>query len=216
MELSAILMKLSAWPLLLIYKNKKLIFLSPSIPKTGFFCEKNRNKHCTKRHKPLPSKKKNKDIKMNIYFIRRLLPFYAVDVLLETFFTAYEIYSCPFPLDYSFEAVTKSLGITIMTTTASFLILTIPYVIYILLLPFRYQNTKADKWITTIIFGLFCCFPQNIASGEFGRALYGLLRVCDLMEQRTAQGSGLSRCQFQCYLFHALALLPAMPSRTCA
>ena len=95
---------------------------------------------------------------MNIYFIRRLLPFYAVDILLETFFTAYEIYSCPFTLDYSFEAAIKSLGITIMTTTASFLILTIPYVIYILLLPFRYQNTKADKWITTIIFGLFCGF----------------------------------------------------------
>ena len=95
---------------------------------------------------------------MNIYFIRRLIPFYAIAVILETIFTGYEIYNSPFPLDYSFEAIIKSLGITIMTTTASFLILCIPYVIYILLLPFRYQNTKLDKRITTIIFGLFCCF----------------------------------------------------------
>lgn len=95
---------------------------------------------------------------MNIYFIRRLLPFYAVAIILETIFTANEIIDSPFPLDYSFEAIIKSLGITIMTTTASFLILTIPYVLYILILPFRYQNTKLDKRITMIIFGLFCCF----------------------------------------------------------
>lgn len=95
---------------------------------------------------------------MNTYFIRRLLPFYAIGVLIEVLFTGYEIYLSANSLDYSFLTIVKSLGITITTTTLAFLLLMIPYTLYLVGCPDSLQNSKLDKIISSAFFFLYVSF----------------------------------------------------------
>ena len=95
---------------------------------------------------------------MNTYFIRRLLPFYAIGVLIEVLCTGYEIYLSADSLDYSFLTIVKSLGITITTTTLAFLLLMIPYTLYLVICPDSLQNSKLDKIISSVFFFIYVSF----------------------------------------------------------
>lgn len=93
-----------------------------------------------------------KSNQMNTYFIRRLLPFYAIGVFIEVIFTAYEIYISPAELSFTPLAIIKSLGISITTTTSAFLILMSPFMFYLVILPHNLQNTQSDKIISALFF----------------------------------------------------------------
>ena len=95
---------------------------------------------------------------MNSYLLRRLLPFFLLTLISEIIFTIYDMTTSGRTLDLSFMAIIKLLGILILTTTSAFLILMIPYVLYLILLPRKYQNSRFDRIITLTGFGIFSVF----------------------------------------------------------
>ena len=61
-------------------------------------------------------------------------------------------------VDWSFVPMIKTIGILIKTTTFAFLYAIMPYVIYLLVLPQKYINTRIDKFLTLTTFALFVFF----------------------------------------------------------
>lgn len=92
---------------------------------------------------------------MNTYLLRRLFPFYIFAVAAEFVFTVYSMIAVDAALDLSFLGVVKTFGILLLTTTAAFLVVMIPYVLYLLVLPQKWQNSKGDKWISYLFYLLF-------------------------------------------------------------
>lgn len=95
---------------------------------------------------------------MYSYLIRRLLPFFTVAVsaeLLELIIVAFLKHT---ELDLRFLPLIKTSGVLFLTTIVSFFYLMIPYVIYLLILPQRYQNSKLDYIVATGVYSLFVLF----------------------------------------------------------
>lgn len=92
---------------------------------------------------------------MNSYLLRRLTPFFIVSILIELTFMIWQMIGHSANVDFSFMAMVKTSGVLILTTAVSFLFVMLPYTLYLLLLPSKYQNGRFDKIITTFSFLLF-------------------------------------------------------------
>lgn len=64
-------------------------------------------------------------------------------------------------LDLSFLSMVKTCGILLLTTIVAFLYLILPYVLYLLLLPRRWVNSRFDKIFTFISFILFTFYSLS-------------------------------------------------------
>lgn len=108
---------------------------------------------------------------MNSYFLRRLFPFYVFAIIIELVFTIYSVSASPEPLDLSLLALIKTVGILLLTTTCAFLFIMLPYVLYLVLLPQKSQNTKLDKIISIIFYTIFIVgtYVEEIISSIFWR-----------------------------------------------
>lgn len=103
---------------------------------------------------------------MNSFLIRRILPFFLMILVSELVVTIYSFYDNFQNLDFSFIAITKTLGVLLLTTSVSFLFAMIPYVIYLLVLPKKKVNSRLDKIITIVMYTnfVFITFFEEVAS----------------------------------------------------
>ena len=92
---------------------------------------------------------------MNSFFIRRLIPFFISYVLIELATASYLAISNINNVDWHFTETIQNIGILQLTSLVSFFLMVLPYVLYITLLPKKYQNQKVDKIITYFMFGAF-------------------------------------------------------------
>ncbi len=106
---------------------------------------------------------------MNSYLLRRLFPFYIVAVAAEFIFTLYSICATEAVLDESFFGLVKTFGILLLTTTSAFLAVMVPYVVYLMLLPQKWQNGRGDKYISYFFYFVFalCTIGEEFISAYF-------------------------------------------------
>lgn len=97
------------------------------------------------------------------FYIRRLLPFFIFAIVIEFIVFGYMAVNNHADMDLSFLAVVKTIGVLILTSTASFLLIIFPYVLYLTLLPQSKQNSLFDKIITIFTYSVFVysiCFEE--------------------------------------------------------
>lgn len=92
---------------------------------------------------------------MNLYLIRRLVPFYIFAVVAELLFVSVLAIENYTQLDFSFLAIIKTISVMLLTTSVSFLYLMIPYILYLLFLPQRKQNSRMDRIVTISMYLFF-------------------------------------------------------------
>lgn len=92
---------------------------------------------------------------MNSFIIKRLMPFFAFNIIIEIVAAILIIIQSTNYFDFSFIEVSKTFSILLLTTCFSFTYMMIPYVIYLLFLPQSQQNSHLDKIITIGIYLLF-------------------------------------------------------------
>ncbi len=92
---------------------------------------------------------------MKSYLIQRLKPFFICCLFLELVILGGKIYQSFDKFDFAPWELAKVLGVLILTTFISFLYMMIPYVLYLLFLPVRKQNSRMDKIITVSVFAVF-------------------------------------------------------------
>lgn len=92
---------------------------------------------------------------MNSFFIRRLIPFFISYVLIELAAATYLAVSNINNVDWHFSETIQNIGILQLTSLVSFFLMVLPYVIYITILPRKFQNHKIDKMITYFLFTTF-------------------------------------------------------------
>lgn len=97
------------------------------------------------------------------FYIKRLLPFFIFAMIIELLVLGYMVSSNHVNLDLSFLAVIKTIGVLILTTMVSFLVMLTPYVLYLTLLPKSKHNSLFDKIITIFTYITFVssiCFEE--------------------------------------------------------
>ncbi len=133
---------------------------------------------------------------MNAYILRRLFPFYIFAIIAEIAFSILSILISPETISLSFGTIVKGLGILLLTTTSAFLIMMIPYVIYFILLPQKWQNNKFDKITTLIFFVLYTTitYGEEIISALFGEGYFShdSLNIKETLSYLSSQSTLLS------------------------
>ena len=107
---------------------------------------------------------------MNSFFIRRLIPFFISYVLIELAAATYLVVSNADNVNWHFSETIQNIGILQLTSLVSFFLMVLPYVLYITLLPKKYQNQRIDKNITYFLFTAFWFSNvlENISASIFG------------------------------------------------
>lgn len=92
---------------------------------------------------------------MHSFLIRRLLPFFVFTLVTEFLVFALLIFSERESLDWGMFSMAKTSGVLLLTTLVSFLYMMIPYVLYLLFLPRRLVNGRADRILTTAAYAFY-------------------------------------------------------------
>ena len=92
---------------------------------------------------------------MNSFIIRRLMPLFVFNVIVEIITASVTIVHSYESFDFSFLEMSKTFSILFLTSCISFIYMMIPYVLYLLFLPQSKQNSRVDKIITTFIYLIF-------------------------------------------------------------
>ncbi len=103
---------------------------------------------------------------MNSFLVRRLGIFLICFISTEFLAALYLALDNFDNVDWSFKTIVQDLGVLQLTSLVSFLFMIFPYVIYLTILPKKYQNTRADKIITYVFFTLFMFLNilENVSS----------------------------------------------------
>ena len=103
---------------------------------------------------------------MNSFLIRRLAIFLIGYFCIEFFAAAYLAITNFSNMDWTFKTIIQDIGVLQLTSLVSFLFMVFPYVIYLSILPEKYQNTPFDKYITYGFFTIFIFLNllENISS----------------------------------------------------
>lgn len=110
---------------------------------------------------------------MNSFLVRRLAIFLICFISIEFLAALYLAIDNFNNVDWTFKTIIQDLGVLQLTSFVSFLIMIFPYVVYLTLLPKKYQNNKYDKFITYTVFTIFVFLNilENVSStifwGEF-------------------------------------------------
>ena len=110
---------------------------------------------------------------MNSFLVRRLSIFLICFICIELLATLYLAIENFDNMDWTFKTIVQDLGVLQLISLVSFLVMIFPYVIYLTLLPKKYQNNKYDKFITYAFFTIFTFLNilENVSStifwGEF-------------------------------------------------
>lgn len=90
-----------------------------------------------------------------MYFVKRLAPFFLFGLVLEIVYkTGLVLFEAP-KIDFAAVALVKTYSIIFLTTVISLFYLMLPYLLYLLFLPQRKQNSRLDKVITLILYTIF-------------------------------------------------------------
>lgn len=92
---------------------------------------------------------------MNSFLIRRLAPFLICYICLEILAALYLGLTNINNVDWTVKTIIQDIGVLQLTSLVSFLFMVLPYVFYLTILPEKYQNSQADKIISSIIFTVF-------------------------------------------------------------
>lgn len=110
---------------------------------------------------------------MNSFLVRRLAVFFICFISIELLAALYLAIDNFDNMDWTFKNIVRDLGVLQLTSFVSFLVMIFPYVVYLTLLPKKYQNNKYDKLITYAVFTIFTFLNilENVSSiifwGEF-------------------------------------------------
>ena len=110
---------------------------------------------------------------MNSFLVRRLAIFFICFISIELLAALYLAIDNFDNVDWTFKTIIQDLGVLQLTSFVSFLVMIFPYVVYLTLLPKKYQNNKYDKFITYAVFTIFTFLNilENVSStifwGEF-------------------------------------------------
>ncbi len=110
---------------------------------------------------------------MNSFLVRRLAVFFICFISIELLAALYLAIDNFDSVDWTFKTIIQDLGVLQLTSFVSFLVMIFPYVVYLTLLPKKYQNNKYDKFITYAVFTIFTFLNilENVSStifwGEF-------------------------------------------------
>lgn len=110
---------------------------------------------------------------MNSFLVRRLAVFLICFISIELLAALYLAIDNFDNVDWTFKTIIQDLGVLQLTSFVSFLVMIFPYVVYLTLLPKKYQNNKYDKFITYTVFTIFMFLNilENVSSiifwGEF-------------------------------------------------
>ena len=110
---------------------------------------------------------------MNSFLVRRLALFLICFISIELLAALYLAIDNFDSVDWTFKTIIQDLGVLQLTSFVSFLVMIFPYVVYLTLLPKKYQNNKYDKFITYAVFTIFTFLNilENVSStifwGEF-------------------------------------------------
>ncbi len=110
---------------------------------------------------------------MNSFLVRRLAVFFICFISIELLAALYLAIDNFDSVDWTFKTIIQDLGVLQLTSFVSFLVMIFPYVVYLTLLPKKYQNNKYDKFITYAVFTIltFLNILENVSStifwGEF-------------------------------------------------
>lgn len=110
---------------------------------------------------------------MNSFLVRRLAVFLICFISIELLAALYLAIDNFDNMDWTFKTIVQDIGVLQLTSFVSFLVMIFPYVIYLTLLPKKYQNNKYDKFITYAVFAIFTFLNilENVSSiifwGEF-------------------------------------------------
>ena len=92
---------------------------------------------------------------MNSFLVRRLAVFFICFISIELLAALYLAIDNFDSVDWTFKTIIQDLGVLQLTSFVSFLVMIFPYVVYLTLLPKKYQNNKYDKFITYAVFTIF-------------------------------------------------------------
>lgn len=92
---------------------------------------------------------------MNSFLLRRLAPFFVATVAIEFLTFGLLLLAEREYVDWAFMPMIKTVGVLLKTTSISFLYMMLPYVIYLLILPAKYVNSKFDHFIASANFSIF-------------------------------------------------------------
>ena len=92
---------------------------------------------------------------MNSFLLRRLAPFFVATVVIEFLTFALLLLAEREYVDWAFMPMIKTVGVLLKTTSISFLYMMLPYVIYLLILPAKYVNSKFDRFVASANFSIF-------------------------------------------------------------
>lgn len=110
---------------------------------------------------------------MNSFLVRRLAIFLICFIGIELLAALYLAIDNFDNVDWTFKTIVQDIGVLQLTSLVSFFVMIFPYVIYLTLLPKKYQNNKYDKFITYAVFTIFTFLNilENVSSiifwGEF-------------------------------------------------
>lgn len=92
---------------------------------------------------------------MKSYLLQRLKPFFYTFIGLEFLILFGKIYQSFDGFDFSVWELTKVFAVLLLTSVIAFLYMMLPYVLYLVFLPQKKQNTRFDKIVTTFIYAFF-------------------------------------------------------------
>lgn len=130
---------------------------------------------------------------MNSFLLRRLAPFYAINLIIEFLTLGILLLAMREYVDWSFMPMIKTVGVLLKTTTISFLFIMLPYVAYLLFLPAAKINSRFDKIITIGGFAIFvfgCMFEETMSLVFWNKfsAAFNILAVEYLIDMREVAG----------------------------
>ena len=148
---------------------------------------------------------------MNSFLIRRLVPFFAAAVIIEFLTLGLLLLAMREYVDWSFMPMVKTIGILLKTTAFSFLYMMLPYVLYLLLLPAKYVNSRFDRGLTTAGYSVFIflnLFEETMSLvfwDKFSSA-FNFMAVEYLIDMREVAGDISQNYLFAAYLLALLAI----------
>lgn len=92
---------------------------------------------------------------MNSFLVRRLTPLFIFTVIIEALELLVVAAFKHKELDLDFLIMVKTAGVLLLTTMVSFLYVMLPYVLYLTILPQKWQNSRFDKSLTIIAYFIF-------------------------------------------------------------
>lgn len=89
------------------------------------------------------------------YFIRRLLPFYGIALMIEFIQKIYLLITYPHLFDWRFFTLSKTFLTALVETSVSFLYMALFLMLYFIAMPVQKQNKRFDRQITPVLFFIF-------------------------------------------------------------